>query len=233
MKEAQAFHHDERIVPAGRAGTSRRLIGRSRSRVWFGAFAALAMQLTAGGSNGGNSGPFAITLGPDGNLWFTELDARKIGRITPEGVMTEFVIPSGASPGSIAAGKDGNLWFTAAGSDNSIGRVTPEGTCAAPRSRRTCACSPPRAIPEPAPATTNAGAPAKAQNATPRATPVRSSCTTAHRKTRFGSERALVFGGAGAAPAPRRKAPGPAPDVREGGSSITLPVCRSVSAGCS
>jgi len=30
-----------------------------------------------------DSGPWAITAGPDGNLWFTEYDGNKIGRITP------------------------------------------------------------------------------------------------------------------------------------------------------
>ena len=38
--------------------------------------------------------------------------------------------PERASPRSIEAGKDGNLWFTEAGSSNSIGRVTPEGSVA-------------------------------------------------------------------------------------------------------
>ena len=34
--------------------------------------------------------PFSITAGPDGNLWFTEWGANRIGRITPSGVVTEF-----------------------------------------------------------------------------------------------------------------------------------------------
>ncbi|MGH7047975.1 MAG: virginiamycin B lyase family protein [Stellaceae bacterium] len=29
-----------------------------------------------------NSGPYAITAGPDGAMWFTEADSGKIGRIT-------------------------------------------------------------------------------------------------------------------------------------------------------
>ena len=36
------------------------------------------------------SNPYDITAGPDGNLWFTEHDANKIGRITPSGAVTEF-----------------------------------------------------------------------------------------------------------------------------------------------
>ena len=52
--------------------------------------------------------------GPDGNLWFTEVDGNRIGRITPAGAITEFspVSPPARSPDGIAAGPDGNLWFT-------------------------------------------------------------------------------------------------------------------------
>ncbi len=51
--------------------------------------------------------------GPDGNLWFTETSANKIGRITVNGMLTEFSLsPSSCGPGVIAAGPDGNLWYT-------------------------------------------------------------------------------------------------------------------------
>ena len=39
--------------------------------------------------------PGGITAGPDGNLWFAEGTAQKIGRITTAGVVTEFPIPTG------------------------------------------------------------------------------------------------------------------------------------------
>ena len=69
----------------------------------------------------------AITAGPDGNLWFTEEGANKIGRITPSGRITEFPIPTASSgPDGITAGPDGNLWFTE-GAANKIGRITPTG----------------------------------------------------------------------------------------------------------
>src|SRR5262245_5907799 len=53
-----------------------------------------------------------ITRGPDGNMWFTDALAGKIGRITPAGVITEFSagITPGAQPTEITAGPDGNLW---------------------------------------------------------------------------------------------------------------------------
>jgi streptogramin lyase len=73
-----------------------------------------------------SSQPHGITAGPDGNLWFAEFTAGKIGRITPAGVITEFSIPSGALPWDIAAGPDGNLWFTEQ-FGGKIGRITPAG----------------------------------------------------------------------------------------------------------
>ena len=71
--------------------------------------------------------PTSITGAADGNLWFTEFSSRKIGRITPQGQITEFPIanPVGASnPLAIARAADGNVWFLAAGL---IGRITTAG----------------------------------------------------------------------------------------------------------
>ena len=63
-----------------------------------------------------------ITAGPDGNLWFTESDGGKIGKIsTATDIITEYNIPNSANypndagnfgPFGITTGPDGNLWFT-------------------------------------------------------------------------------------------------------------------------
>ncbi len=70
--------------------------------------------------------PVGITAGPDGNLWFTELDVN-IGQINPTThAITEFPLPTSAiSDGAgITAGPDGNLWFTEA-DGNKIGMINP------------------------------------------------------------------------------------------------------------
>src|SRR6266508_2541159 len=73
-----------------------------------------------------NSGPHGITAGPDGALWFTEVNGNKIGRITTGGVITQFAISAVTSgPWDITAGPDGNLWFTE--SIGAIGRITTTG----------------------------------------------------------------------------------------------------------
>jgi virginiamycin B lyase len=81
-----------------------------------------------------NSGPGDITAGPDGNLWLVELggvmdgiavDGNRVARVTPDGEITEFPIPSaGGTPINIAAGPDGNVWYTKGAA---IGRVTMSG----------------------------------------------------------------------------------------------------------
>ena len=81
----------------------------------------------------GNAFPVGITLGPDGNMWFT--GNAGIGRITPGGRITTFPVPDmvqivpaaplgGECPycyERIVAGTDGNLYFT---QRHAIGRIS-------------------------------------------------------------------------------------------------------------
>jgi virginiamycin B lyase len=69
-----------------------------------------------------NSAPAGITVGGDGNLWFTEQLGNKIGRITTTGVIAEFPLPfANRQPFWITRGPDGALWFTEV--IGSIGRL--------------------------------------------------------------------------------------------------------------
>ena len=68
-----------------------------------------------------------ICTGPDGNLWFTEVVANKIGRMTTAGTVSEYPLPTAfAQPRGITAGPDGNLWFTE-GPVGKIGKITTAG----------------------------------------------------------------------------------------------------------
>ncbi|MCM3876449.1 MAG: hypothetical protein NEA02_08525, partial [Thermoanaerobaculia bacterium] len=68
-----------------------------------------------------------ITTGPDGNLWFTNTNYVRIGRITPLGLVTEFSTGiTGGGLRGIAAGPDGALWF-AEFFGAKIGRITTAG----------------------------------------------------------------------------------------------------------
>src|SRR5207302_4172732 len=67
----------------------------------------------------GHSGATGITVGPDGNLWFSEMALHLsdfvnvyIGRITTSGTITEYLVPTTNDyMGGITSGPDGNIWF--------------------------------------------------------------------------------------------------------------------------
>jgi virginiamycin B lyase len=69
-----------------------------------------------------------ITLGNDGNLWFTQPNSNGVARINLAGGVSNVPAPTqGAGADSIVSGPDGNLWFTETKAGN-IARVTTSGT---------------------------------------------------------------------------------------------------------
>jgi virginiamycin B lyase len=75
--------------------------------------------------------PNAIAAGSDNNVWFTENlftppFTGKIGKITPSGTITEFIVPSGAQAAGITSGPDAAMWFTEPIAGK-IGRIAPGG----------------------------------------------------------------------------------------------------------
>ncbi len=61
---------------------------------------------------GRGSAPLGMNIGPDGNLWFTELASGSVSRIGLNGQVTAHPVARGRIPAVVAAGADGNLWFT-------------------------------------------------------------------------------------------------------------------------
>jgi virginiamycin B lyase len=70
------------------------------------------------GTAAGVSEPGAITPGPDGALWFTNINNR-IGRITLDGTITTYDTDNAEvrAPFGITLGPDGNVWFTSPAND--------------------------------------------------------------------------------------------------------------------
>jgi streptogramin lyase len=67
----------------------------------------------------------SITAGADGNLYFTEPNANRIGRVSTAGEISELDLPNpGSRPRTIVAAPDGGLWFTEEGGDR-VGRLSP------------------------------------------------------------------------------------------------------------
>jgi virginiamycin B lyase len=89
--------------------------------------AEASVTVTEFGTPSANSGPYGITMGADGNLWFAERTADNIGEISTSGVSNyEVPVTTGSGPDRITSGPDGNLWFTAT-DGNMIGRITTKG----------------------------------------------------------------------------------------------------------
>jgi streptogramin lyase len=90
-----------------------------------------AGQITEYSLPGRTSDPRSITQGSDGNLWFTDYSRGRIGRITPQGSITEYSVGA-CCPFDITTGPGGDLWYTV-GDDNGklnasyIGKTTLQG----------------------------------------------------------------------------------------------------------
>jgi virginiamycin B lyase len=74
-----------------------------------------------------DAGPYALTAGPDGALWFTLVHRGAIGRRAPDGTLTTYPLETpGTGPTVITPGPDGALWFTEY-QGHRIGRITVDG----------------------------------------------------------------------------------------------------------
>lgn len=98
---------------------------------------SLLQQKQAGSGRAG--APSGVTVGPDGNVWFSvrgdlaiqATSYTPVGRLTPTGVYTLFdglQVPGPYSDAtSITSGPDGNMWFAIQGAGKGIGRIGPAG----------------------------------------------------------------------------------------------------------
>ncbi|PTL82151.1 hypothetical protein [Vitiosangium sp. GDMCC 1.1324] len=75
-----------------------------------------------------NTHPHGMGFGLDGRtIWFTGKSTGTVGRVTPDGKLTTFVLPTvGSVPIYVRAGNDGTMWVTEL-VGNAIARITPDG----------------------------------------------------------------------------------------------------------
>jgi virginiamycin B lyase len=74
------------------------------------------------------TGPYGIIGGSDGNVWFTEWDGAKIGKISTSGTnLTTYSCAGCLNPGYMMLGPDGNIWYTDFGNQH-IDKISPTGT---------------------------------------------------------------------------------------------------------
>lgn len=68
--------------------------------------------------------PYAIALGPQGDIWFSEYQNNALGRFTTTGEVVRFTLGGDGFPERLTAGPDGDIWFTDPAA-NRIGRLKP------------------------------------------------------------------------------------------------------------
>ena len=59
-----------------------------------------------------DAGPEGIAAAPNGDLWFTQVNADNIARITLSGTITEGKAVKNSEPFGITVGPGGNPWYT-------------------------------------------------------------------------------------------------------------------------
>ncbi len=131
---AQAFTFHDWVIPfttpvtavqpwsLARVGTTWWYTGfgsASIGRISVGGVQSPALPIAVGAT------PTEITVGPDGNLWFTDPGLHKVGRVTLAGTVTE---PNSVfGPTDIVTGSDNNLWV-AQPTDGNVACVTTTGS---------------------------------------------------------------------------------------------------------
>ena len=74
----------------------------------------------------GQHSPYAIAIGPDHNIWFTEYQGDSIGMMTPAGEVMKFPLAPDGIAERLTGGPDGALWFTDP-KGNRVGRIAVDG----------------------------------------------------------------------------------------------------------
>jgi virginiamycin B lyase len=92
--------------------------------------AANAASITEFPTGNATPAPGGLVDGGDGNLWFVDTNA--IGRISGDGTVKEFPLPTPLIPGAdlhaVVPGANGVMWFDVDGMAQDIGKLTPDGT---------------------------------------------------------------------------------------------------------
>ncbi len=89
-----------------------RTVGGQIDSITTGGAISTRLVLPSGSTKATTAVPDAITVGPDGAVWFTDTQQGRVERVNSSGPPTVFTVPAG-SPAALASGPDGNLWLTA------------------------------------------------------------------------------------------------------------------------
>jgi virginiamycin B lyase len=87
----------------------------------------LAMLFTPGAEACRPFGSYAFVEDSEGGVWFTEGDNNAVSRLSPDGTVMAYPLPTpSAEPADLALDRQGNLWFAEL-NGGKIGRLSPDG----------------------------------------------------------------------------------------------------------
>jgi virginiamycin B lyase len=90
-------------------------------------FIILAILFTPGVEACRPFGSYAFVEDSEGGVWFTEGDNNAVSRLSPDGTVIAYPIPTpAAEPADLALDQQGNLWFVEL-NGGKIGRLSPDG----------------------------------------------------------------------------------------------------------
>ncbi len=108
MYDPQTGQHENIRVPA-------RSFGEAIMLRMLPAFIWLSQYVDLGGGGGGGEGggpvPYGIDIAPNGDVWFSQLNAHRIGRIDPESFELTMIDTPFAAPRRMRFDSKGNLWI--------------------------------------------------------------------------------------------------------------------------
>jgi streptogramin lyase len=93
--------------------------------VWLSQYVDLSGAMGGGGGEGGGPVPYGIDIAPNGDIWFSQLNAHRIGRIDPETFELEMIDTPFTAPRRMRFDSKGYLWIPGF-SSNLISRFDPE-----------------------------------------------------------------------------------------------------------
>ncbi|MCZ6657567.1 MAG: carboxypeptidase regulatory-like domain-containing protein [Gammaproteobacteria bacterium] len=124
MYDPDSGQHETIRVPARSFGEAV-MLRMIPAFIWLSQYIDLSGALGAGGGEGVGPVPYGIDIAPNGDIWFSQLNAHRIGRIDPETFEVAMIDTPFTAPRRMRFDSKGNLWIPGF-SSNLISKFNPE-----------------------------------------------------------------------------------------------------------
>lgn len=110
MFDPKTGQHENIRVPARSFGEAV-MLRLVPAFMWLSQFVDLSGMASAGGGEGGGPVPYGIDVAPNGDVWFSQLNAHRIGRIDPDSFEIRMIDTPFAAPRRMRFDSKGDLWI--------------------------------------------------------------------------------------------------------------------------